>query len=59
MTIMIDREKLTELVDKGIRTYYIEKRRLGSKPRMKEIETYVAFDKEDGFIGEFVKKEEA
>jgi len=61
MHIIIEREKLKELLDKGIRKYYINKRRYG-KNRMvdsiiSEIETFVAFDSPDGFIGEHAKKE--
>ena len=62
MHIVIEHEKLKELLDNGIRKYYINKRKYG-KIRMvdeilREIETFVAFDSHDGFIGEAVKKEE-
>jgi len=63
MTIVIEREKLKELLDKGVKTYYIEKKQYGqsnlSDVIMKEIETFLAFENESGFIGSEVKKGEA
>ena len=50
MKIVIESEKLKELLDKGIKRYYINKRYSQNIPMvdtmLREVETYVAFDKQ-------------
>jgi len=59
--IVIERAKLKELINTGAAKYFFEKNEWGHAEFddciIREIDTYLAFNNDDDFIGEVIKQE--